>query len=125
MNYVMLTFGNMNNSIILFVFAIIVLILGIYVMYMVHDMKKTQSPPAFVIPEQERAKIKKPEEFCKEIRPSLIGIGVVCIIYGIYEMFEFLFIGLYMAKVVGAVGLLVLIIVFFSSLSKSRTKFTK
>ncbi len=113
-----------SNSIILFVFAIVVLILGIYVLYTARVMMKTMNPPSFLIPEQEIARIKQPEGYCNEAYPKIIGVGVVCIIYGCYEVFESLFIRLYLAKVFGAVGLFVFLIWFFVGLSKIRTKYT-
>ncbi len=119
-----LTEYTQNNTIILFVFALIILVLGIYVLYTVREMKNTQTPPAFIIPEQERAKIKEPEAYCSEARSRMIGVGVICILYGIYETIEFLFIRSYAAKVIGAVGLIVLVIILFSGLSRIRTKYT-
>ncbi len=113
-----------GNFIILFVFAVIVLVLGIYVLYTANVMMKTLTPPAFLIPEQEIARIKQPEEYCKEARSRVIGIGIVCIAYGIFEMLETFFIGIYIVKVIGAVGLFALIIVLFYGLSRIRTKYT-
>ncbi len=113
-----------GNSVILFVFAIIILILGIYVLYTARVMMKTMTPPSFLIPEQEIARIKEPEGYCKEARSRVIGIGIVCIAYGIFEALETFFIGIYIVKVIGAVGLFALIIVFFVGLSRIRTKYT-
>ncbi len=113
-----------SNTIILFVFAILVLILGIYVLYTARVMMKTMTPPSFLIPEQEIARIKEPEGYCKEARSKIIGVGITCILYGSYEIIEFFYIRVYMAKVIGAVILFFFLIWFFVGLSRVRTKYT-
>ncbi len=114
-----------DNTIILFVFAIIVLILGIYVLYTAREMKKTQVPPTFLIPEKEAARIKRKAEYCAAIRSSVIGIGLTCILYGAFEMFEYLFLNIYFAKMAAAAALFVVIIWLFARLSRIRGDYTQ
>ncbi len=112
-----------GNSVILLVFAVVVLILGIYTLYTTKEMKTTKMPPTWIVPETEIAKIHDHAGFCEAIRPRTVGLGVICIVYGIYEIFESLFVGIYMAKVLGAVGLFAGVIWVFYGMRKVRAKY--
>ncbi len=112
-----------GNSVILFVFGIVVLVLGIYTLYTTKEMRTTKMPPTWIVPETEIAKIHDHAGFCEAIRPRTVGLGVICILYGIYEVFESLFVGIYLAKVLGAVGLLVGVIWVFYGMRKIRAKY--
>ncbi len=123
MTHLLLTTLSTGNNVILFVFAIVVFVLGVYTLYTTKEMRETKMPPTWLVPETEIAKIHDHAGFCEAIRPRTVGLGVICILYGVYEAFESLFLGIYMAKVVGAVCLLVGVIWVFYGMRKVRRRY--
>ncbi len=113
----------MNNAIILAVFGVIVLILGAYTLYTVRQMRQTEEPPSWLLSNEDISRIKRPADFCRAIRPGTICLGVTCVVYGIYALFEYIFINLYPAKVIGVVALLVIVLWYFISLRRKKENY--
>ncbi len=118
-----ITASGLNNAIILAVFGVIVMILGIYTLYTVSRMKKTEEPPNWLFSDSDIARIKQPAVFCRAIRPRTIALGLVCVFFGVYALIEYIFINMYLTKVIGVVAFLVFVIWFFVSLRSVKEKY--
>ncbi len=114
-----------DNTVILLVFGVIVLILGIYTLYNVKQMREKRTPPPWLVSESDIARIKNPADFCEAIRTGTSVLGVTCILYGAYTVFEFLFIRLYLAKVLGVAVLLVIVVWYLVRLRKFKDDYSK
>ncbi len=122
MIYQMTTVG-FDNMLILVIFGVIILIVGIYTLYTVRSMKKTKTPPGWLLSATDKENLKKPEEFCVEIRNCTLFLGIGCVAYGVFSVAEYLFLGIYMAKIIGVFAIIAVIAVFYVIFSRKKNKF--
>jgi len=72
-----------NTNIIMFIFEIIVLVLGTLIVLKSISMKKDKKVPAFFISQYELKKIKNEEGIASDLFPYSIGFGIICLAFGV------------------------------------------
>ncbi len=113
--------GSSNNgTIILAIFDVIIMAIGIYSIYIANQMRKTGTPPEWLVTKQDLKKMKRPKEFCAEMGPKTVIFGVLCILYGIYGLIAIFVIGNYWARVIGVVIFLLFLVWYVLQLQKIR-----
>ncbi len=118
--------GSMSSgSIMLAIFDVVIMVVGIYSIYTAVQMKKTGTPPEWLVTKKDLKKMKKPEGFCEKMGPKTIIFGIVCIVYCAYGLVAVFIIGNYWARVGGVVIFLVFVVWYFMGLQKIRDEHTK
>ncbi|MCD8217059.1 MAG: hypothetical protein LUD01_03270 [Clostridiales bacterium] len=121
----LLTEFSLDDLGIMTIFDFIILIYGAYSVYTAQQMKKTGTPPAWLVPQQDLHRIHKPQEFCDLMRPKTFLFGLVCILYGIYGLVESFYIKNDFAEAAGVTVFVVFMVWFIISLQNAKGKYMK
>lgn len=124
MTFLLTTFS-LDDMGIMTIFDFIILIYGAYSVYTAQQMKKTGTPPAWLVPQQDIQRIRKPQEFCEVMRPKTFVFGLVCILYGIYGLIESFYIKTDFAEAAGVTVFVVFMLWFIISLQNTKGKYMK
>lgn len=107
------------------IFDFIILIYGAYSVYTAQKMKKTGTPPAWLVPQQDIKRVRKPHEFCEVMRPKTFIFGLVCMLYGIYGLIESFYIKTDFAEAAGVTVFVVFMVWFIISLQNAKGKYIR
>lgn len=107
------------------IFDFIILVYGAYSIYTAQQMKKTGTPPMWLIPQQDLHRIRKPEQFCEEMYSKTLIFGLVCVIYGLYGLFESFYIKTDFAEAAGVTVFVVFMVWFIITLQNAKRKYYK
>lgn len=121
----LLTGFNVEDIGFMTIFDFIILIYGAYSIYTSRQMKKNDTPPAWLIPQQDLHRITKPREFCDIMRPKTFLFGLVCVLYGAYGLVECFYIKNDFAEAAGVTVFVVFVIWFIISLQNAKRKYMK
>lgn len=105
------------------IFDFIILIYGAYSVYASQQMKRTGTPPAWLVAQQDLKRVRKPQEFCDLMRPKTLIFGIVCVLYGIYGLIECFYIKNDFAEMAGVTVFVVFVIWFIISLQNAKRKY--
>ncbi len=121
----LLTEFSLDDLGIMTIFDFIILIYGAYSVYTAQQMKKTGTPPQWLVSQQDMHRIRKPEEFCEKMRPKTFIFGLVCMLYGLYGLAETFFIQNDFAEAAGVTVFVVVMVWFVISLQNTKGKYMK
>ncbi|MCD8156049.1 MAG: hypothetical protein LUD53_01075 [Clostridiales bacterium] len=121
----LLTEFSLDDLGIMTIFDFIILIYGAYSVYTAQQMKKTGTPPSWLVPQQDLHRIHKPQEFCELMRPKTFLFGLVCMLYGIYGLVESFYIKNDFAEAAGVTVFVVFMVWFIISLQNAKGKYMK
>lgn len=107
------------------VFNVIILIYGAFSIYTAMKMKKTGKPSGWLVNSKDLRHMKRTKEFCEEIIPKTILLGVICIIYGVFEMIQLFYMNSTVAELAGLGVFVVAVIWFFIALQRAKMKYTR
>lgn len=124
MNF-LLTGFNLEDIGFMTIFDFIILVYGAYSIYTSQQMKKNDTPPAWLVPQQYVNRITKPREFCDLMGPKTLIFGLVCVLYGVYGLIESFYIKNDFAEAAGVTVFVVFVIWFIISLQNAKAKYIK
>ena len=124
MSYILTGF-NLEDIGFMTIFDFIILVYGAYSIYTAQQMKKNDTPPAWLVPQQYVNRITKPREFCDLMGPKTLIFGLACVLYGIYGLIECFYIKNYFAEAAGVTVFVVFVIWFIISLQNAKGKYIK
>ncbi len=76
----------LNSDTVFLIFDVIVLLLGIYLIFNAIKMKKTDSIPTMLLGPKEIKMCKNPYGFIDYMFPFILVFGIVCVVFGIFNI---------------------------------------
>lgn len=112
-----------GNQSFMLLFYIIVILYGAYSVYSGNKMKRTQRPMQWLLNNEERKHMRRPEEFCCFMAPRTKVFGVLCMVSGAIGVFMELFRKIPHVLWIVPAAFIGCIIWFFVILKKAKKKY--
>lgn len=114
---------NMGNLDFMSLVDVILIIYGIYSIYIGKKMKTGGEPPQWLMSKQELTLFRKPRQFCEAMSSKTMIFGVICAVYGVYGLLLTVFLKSVAAEWVGIIVFLAGIVWFVRELNKAKKQY--